>query len=65
MDTVKRIFKKDFQVCDDFIFKEGSSCTTSKLNEACAAHGPKPEKNCVVVFSQYWVSVPIDYFENG
>lgn len=62
LDTVKRIFKKEFKVTDNIVFKIGEEHMTSKVGQAAACHGPGPIDGCVVVFSKHWVSVPISFF---
>ena len=65
MKTFKRICLKDFTVVDEmgtsFTIKRGKEYITSAVNEAPAI-GPHPRKDHVIVFSDYWVHIPIDIF---
>jgi len=65
MKTFKRIANKDFLIEDsygtEFKIIKGKEYRTSGVDES-APVGPKPEKDTVVVFSKYWVNVPIDVF---
>lgn len=62
----KALCIKDWEITaqngDHFEIKRGKFYTTSLPGEAMAAHGPGPEKDKVIVFSSYWVSVPARYF---
>ncbi len=66
MTIVNRLCVKDFrlQIGDKLFFlTEGSTYITSEVNRAIAGYGPKPVKDHVIVFSNYWVYVHIDHFE--
>lgn len=65
MQTFNRICIKDFTVTDEaetsFTVKRGKEYRTSAVNSAPAI-GPEPVKDHVIVFSNYWVPIPIDVF---
>jgi len=69
MKTIKRTCVRDYVVtgmdkCKVVTFKlsKGEEYLTSQVNVAAACHGPEPEEGNVVVFSKYWVSVPVHVF---
>jgi len=63
--TFKRICIKDWEITaengDYFKVERGKEYITSAVNDAPKI-GPKNEENCVIVFSSYWVPVPVDVF---
>jgi len=65
MKTFKRICIKDYSVTDyfgnTFKIERGKEYLTSAVNESPSI-GPHPKENHVVVFSNFWVHVPLDYF---
>ena len=65
MQTFKRICIKDFAITDDenntFSMKRGEEYITSAVS-ASPSIGPEPVKDHVIVFSNYWVPVSIEYF---
>jgi hypothetical protein len=64
MKTFKRICIKDFKIEEDgkvFEIKRGEEYFTSAVNSAPAI-GPEPVKDHVIVMSNYWVAVPVEYF---
>ena len=67
MKTFKRICKKNFTVEDEkgnsFTIKKGDEYITSAKDAACAAHGPDPKKDYIVVFDIHWILAPLEIFE--
>lgn len=67
MKTARRKCIKEFSVSDDegnsFELEVGRTYSTSLVAEAPVLNGIPPRRNRVVVFSKYWVSVPIACFE--
>ena len=65
MQTFKRICLKAYSVSDEngntASVKRGKEYITSGVDSAPAI-GPKPLKDHVVVFSNFWFHVPIDVF---
>lgn len=65
MQTFNRICLEDFEVTDEhgktFKVKRGKEYLTSDVN-AAPMLGPKPVENHVIVFSLYWVPVPLFVF---
>lgn len=65
MKTYKRICIKDYKIeaenGDKLELKRGQEYITSEINES-AAIGPPPEEGMVVVFSNFWVPVPLSLF---
>lgn len=65
MKTFKRICIKDFTVTDrhgkSFTVNRGKEYRTSEVNNAPAI-GPEPVKDHVIVFSNYWVPIPVEVF---
>jgi len=62
-----RICIKDFTVMDIdsreiFTIERGKEYLTSDIGAAPAFYSDLTKKGCVVVFSTYWVSVPIEHF---
>jgi hypothetical protein len=65
MQTFKRICIKDFEIREDgkvFLIKRGEEYITSAVNEAPSIVCDGAVGGHVVVFSNYWVRVPIEYF---
>ena len=65
MKTFRRICIKDFTVVDgdkSFTVERGKEYLTSAIDSAPVVGGVKPKKDCVTVFSKYWLTVPIDNF---
>lgn len=65
MKTFKRICLKDYEVTaengDTFKVERGREYITSAVNESSSL-GPEPVKDHVIVYSDYWVPVPIAVF---
>lgn len=65
MKTYKRICIKDYEVYDKignhFKAERGKEYITSDINDAPAI-GPESKEDSVIVFSNYWVPVPIEIF---
>ena len=68
MKTLYRICKTEHTVTDEagksFTIEVGKKYLTSEVGVAVAAHGPGPEVGHVIVFSKYWVSVPVEVFHD-
>ena len=67
MNTYRRICIKDYAIEDSegavFAIKRGVEYLTSAVGEAPSIVCPEEAKSGhVVVFTRYWVSVPIEYF---
>ena len=65
MKTFKRICIKNLKIIEDgkvFELKRGKEYMTSAEGEGASIQEPKPKHGHVVVFSNYWVSVPTEYF---
>ena len=66
MDTYNRICIKEYEVTaengDHFKVERGKEYTTSAVDCSCGSIGPDPVKDHVIVFSNYWVPVPVEYF---
>jgi len=65
MRTYKRICVRDWEVTDEygnhFKVNRGEEYITSEVNDAPSI-GPGPVAGHVVVFSDYWVPVPVEIF---
>ena len=65
MRTFKRICLRDFTVVDELghtcTIKRGMEYITSEVN-AAPAFGPEPLRDHVVVFTNYWIHVPVEIF---
>jgi hypothetical protein len=65
MQTFNRICVKDYTITDregtSFSIERGKEYLTSTIHEAPLI-GPEPFKDHVIVFSSYWVPVPIEHF---
>jgi hypothetical protein len=65
MKTFKRICIKDFRAEEYgkvFELKRGKEYITSGVGEAPSIVNTERRKGYVVVYSNYWVHVPIEYF---
>lgn len=66
MRTYKRICIKDYEIQDDegniFNLERGKEYITSAVGDAPSIVLPERKSGQVVVFSNYWVSVPVEYF---
>ena len=66
MKTYNRICIKDYVITDEygksFTIERGKEYRTSVVDAAPSVVYPYPQKDHVVVFSKYWVSVPVDIF---
>ena len=66
METRQRTVCKDEEFIDrdgkTFNIKKGEVYTTSLIGQS-ASFGPPPKEGHVVLFSTYWLSIPITYFE--
>ena len=66
MKTFRRICIKDYEIIDStgatFSLRRGEEYRTSAINNAPSIVGPEAKEGHVVVFSNYWVSVPVDIF---
>ena len=66
MKVIRQLCIKSYEVEDvegtRWKAQQGKDYLTSLPEQAVKAHGPKPEKGKVIVFSNYWVSVPADHF---
>ncbi len=65
MQTFNRICIKDWEIIadngDTFKVERGKEYLTSAVDRAPSI-GPEPGKGCVIVFSNFWVPVPVDVF---
>ena len=66
MKTFNRICIKNYEIHDSdgatFSLERGKEYRTSAVNHAPSIVGPEAKEGHVVVFSNYWVSVPVDIF---
>ena len=65
METFNRICIKDYEIKDDYgnsaRVERGKEYITSAVNSAPQL-GPKPQRGYVIVFANFWFSVPIEHF---
>ena len=65
MQTYKRICLKNYEIEDDdgktFTLERGKEYLTSGVN-AAPSIGPSPIENHVIVFSSFWIPVPLSVF---